>query len=82
LRGFPDDQPTVEDVIQRAFDVAENDQTRGWLKGSPPKTPARCASAPRNGRFDGAVDRQSREPTRFGAAANGRAGRHRPEGPT
>jgi hypothetical protein len=42
----------------------------------------RCASARRNGYFDGAVDRQHREPMRLGAAANGRAGRHRPEGPT
>jgi hypothetical protein len=81
LKGFPDDRPTVDGVTYRAFDVAENDRTGGWHKGSPPKTPDCCASARRDGCFDGVVERRSREPMRFGAAANGGAGRHRPEGP-
>lgn len=32
LRGFPENQPNVEDAIQRAVDAPENDQTGGCLK--------------------------------------------------
>lgn len=76
LKGFPDDQPTVDDATHRAFDVAENDGTGGWQEGSPPKTLDRCTSVHREGCFDGGVDRRNREPKRFGAEANGGIGWH------